>query len=111
MKIVNLTPHDIIVRLKNGEEITFPASGEVARVKTVSEDAGEVAGVPVVSQEYDEIQGLPEPKDGTLYLVSLVVRQAAQEQGRTDIIIPDTSPQGAIRDEQGRIVAVRRFVR
>ncbi|GGA59875.1 hypothetical protein GCM10007416_35900 [Kroppenstedtia guangzhouensis] len=111
MKIINLTPHDVVVRLENGEEKTFPASGEVARVKTVSEDAGEVAGVPVVSQEYDEIQGLPEPEEGTLFLVSLVVRQAAVERGRTDIISPDTSPQGAIRDEQGRIVAVRRFVR
>ena len=111
MKIINLTPHEITVRLETGEEITFPASGEVARVKTVSEDAGEVAGVPVVTQSYDEIQGLPEPEEGTLYLVSLVVRQAAREQGRTDIISPDTSPQGAIRDEQGRITAVRRFVR
>lgn len=111
MKVINLTPHDVVVRLEDGSERVFPATGETARVKTISKDAGEVMGVPLVTQSYDEIQGLPEPEEGTLYLVSLVVRQAAREQGRTDIISPDTSPQGAIRDEQGRIVAVRRFVR
>lgn len=111
MKIVNLTPHDVVVRLESGKELFFPATGETARVKTVSKESGAVAGVPVVTQSYGEIEGLPEPQKGTLYLVSLVARQAAQEQGREDVISPDTSPTGAIRDEKGRIIAVRQFVR
>jgi len=64
-----------------------------------------------VSQTYGEIEGLPDPQPGVVYIVSMVVRQAAQAQGRTDVVSPDTSPQGAIRDEQGRIIAVRGFVR
>lgn len=110
MKIINLTPHDVVVRLEDGSERVFPATGETARVKTISKDAGEMMGVPTVTQSYDVIEGLPEPKKGVLYLVSMVVRQAAQAEGRTDVISPDTSPEGAIRDDKGRIVAVRRFV-
>lgn len=110
MQIVNLTPHDVIVRLENGEEKTFPVSGGMAQVTTTAEVMGEANGIPIVSQSHGESEGLPEP-DGTLFIVSLVTRQAAQELGRTDVISPDTSPQGAIRDEAGRIIAVRRFVR
>lgn len=110
-KVINLTPHDITVRLETGEEKNFPATGKAARVKTLSEPAKKVMGVPTVTQSYDVIEGLPEPKKGVLYLVSMVVRQAAQAEGRTDVISPDTSPEGAIRDDKGRIVAVRRFVR
>lgn len=111
MKIINLTPHDVVVRLETGEEHTFPVSGETTRVQTHAETVGDVGGIEIVSQTYGEIEGLPEPQEGVLYLVSLVVRQAAQEQGRLDVISPDTSPAGAIRNESGQIVAVKRFVR
>lgn len=111
MKIINLTPHDVVIRLDDGTEKAFPAIGEMARVNTTAEVVEEVDGIPIVSQSFGEIEGLPEKEKGTLYIVSLVTRQAAQELGRTDVISPDTSPAGAIRDEQGRIVAVRRFVR
>lgn len=108
--IINLTPHDITVRLEDGTEKTFPASGETARVEVNNKSRGNLDGIEVVAQEYGEIQGLPEPQDGVYYLVSLVVRQAAVEQGRSDCLSPDTSPAGAIRNEKGMIVAVRRFV-
>lgn len=110
-KIVNLTPHDVTVKLETGEEFVFPATGEVARVQTVSKvDRVLEGGIPLVTRNYEEVVGLPEPKADTLYMVSLVVRQAAQELGREDVISPDTDPQSAIRDERGMIVAVRQFV-
>lgn len=110
MKLVNLTPHDVVVRLDNREEKVYPSVGS-ARVTTYSEVVGQVDGIDIVSQSYGDIEGLPAPKEGVLYIVSLVVRMAAQQQGRDDVISPDTSPQGAIRDDAGRIIAVRRFVR
>lgn len=110
MKLINLTPHDVVLRLEEGREKIYPSEGN-ARVTTHSEVVGQVDGVEIVSQQYGDIDGLPSPQDGVLYIVSLVVRQAAQAQGRDDVISPDTSPQGAIRDGEGRIVAVRRFVR
>lgn len=108
--IINLTPHDITVRLEDGTEKTFPASGKIARVSTTSKVVGEADGIPIAAQSFEDIEGLPKPQEGTIYLVSMVVRQAAQAEGRTDVISPDTSPEGAIRDDKGRIVAVRRFV-
>jgi len=108
MKLVNLTPHDVVVRLENSEEKVYPSEGN-ARVSTRSEVVGMVDGIDIVAQSYGDIDGLPAPQDGVLYIVSLVVRMAAQQQGRDDVISPDTSPEGAIRDDAGRIVAVRRF--
>jgi hypothetical protein len=109
MKIVNLTPHDVIVRNESGEK-KYPATGQTARVATVNEVVGEIDGCEVVAQTFGEIEGLPEPQPDTYYIVSMVVRQAAEGK-RDDLLSPDTSPQGAIRGEDGRIEAVRRFVR
>jgi len=110
MRIINLTPHAITVRLESGDRV-FEPSGQVARVAVTATPVGEVDGIPVVAQAYGEIEDLPAPEPDTLYLVSAIVLAAAKEAGRRDVIAPDTSPQGAIRDEAGRIVAVRRFVR
>lgn len=110
MRIINLTPHQVTVRTESGDRV-FEPSGQVARVTVSSVQIDEIDGIPIFSQTFGEIEGLPEPQEGTIYIVSLVVRQAAQAQGRTDVVSPDTSPQGAIRNEQGQIVAVRGFVR
>jgi len=108
--IVNLTPHTVTVRLESGDRV-FEPSGQVARVTVSSVQTDEIDGIPVVVQSFGQIEGLPEPQEGTIFIVSAVVRQAAQAQGRTDVVSPDTSPQSAIRNEQGQIVAVRGFVR
>ena len=110
MKFVNLTPHAVTVRLGSGDRV-FEPSGQVARVAVSSVQTEDIDGIPIFSQTFGEIEGLPDPQEGTIYIVSLVVRQAAQKLGRTDVVSPDTSPQGAIRDDQGRIIAVRGFVR
>lgn len=108
MKVVNLTPHDIVVRTDAGDRV-FPASGEVARVSTTHVPMGDVDGVPVFAQEFGDIEGLPAPQDGTIYIVSAIVLAAAKDAGRTDVVAPDTSR--AFRDEAGRIVAVPGFVK
>ena len=120
-RVVNLTPHPIVVRLFDsvrGEEfdLVFPPSGRVARVKAESWPLGYLAPTPmggvalVVRSSFGEIEGLPEPEEGTLFLVSALVAQAAAKAGRLDVLAPDTGPDSAIRNEDGQIVAVRRFV-
>lgn len=112
-KLVNLTPHNIVVfNEKTEEEVTIQPSGIVARVSTKNVPYDEVYGygITIYRQEFGEIEGLPEPEDGTVYIVSTIVRQAAKEQGRQDVISPDTSPNGVIRNEKGEIVAVKHFV-
>jgi len=107
IKIVNLTPHSIVLRTEEGD-VTVPPSGTVARV-AVKQVEIECPGLPVhvARNEYGEVEGLPEPKDGTIYVVSSLV--LSRVHGRIDVFAPDTGPT-AIRDEAGRIVAVRRLV-
>lgn len=108
MKLINLTPHDIIIRLPDRDRV-IPASGTVARVATSHELVGEIDGIPVSVQTFGQIEGLPEPRDGVFYIVSAIVLSAAKELGRTDVVAPDTAR--AIRNEAGQIVAVPGLVR
>jgi len=107
--VINLTPHNVVVRDENGREVTFPPSGTVARVTVQQTLDGDINGIPVLRNQYGAPEGLPDPQEGVWLIVSSLVLQAATD--RSDLIAPDTSPQGVIRDESGRIVAVKRFVR
>ncbi|RLI31246.1 hypothetical protein DRO48_01235 [Candidatus Bathyarchaeota archaeon] len=130
-KFVNLTPHEIRVVRKDGSELRLPPSGRVARLRTVSVPVGEVEGVPIVRTELGHLnkspkrlpglsregvlysisdllaEDLPEPQEGVFYIVSSMVAEALS--WRKDLLAPDTSPASAVRDEQGRIVGIRRF--
>lgn len=107
MRVINLTPHDVVVWLENGKKVTFPKSGEVARVVEQVEQEGKVIGIPIVSKTYTEIQSLPTQFPGTIYLVSILVLQNVE--GRPDVFSPDTGPGGAVRDDTGKIIGVKRF--
>lgn len=109
MKIINLTAHTINV--VNGENnIAYPSEG-LARVKTEEKVIGTVDGIPVVKTVYTTVEGLPDMQEDTVYLVSTLVLQALKANGinRNDCLAPNTGVSGAIRDDQGRIVAVRGF--
>lgn len=111
MKIINLTPHEISIISESGEVVRrYPASGQIARAASTTEIIGELDGVPVARQQFGEVSGLPDPEPGTVYLVSLVVGQAMKGQ-RDDLYGPDTSPDGAVRDDDGRIIGTRRLVK
>ena len=131
-RMLNLTPHDINVMVKGGEVI-FKASGAVARVVTetvkcrsmavwkggegpddvVGSDALGVVPIPVVRVQHGGVEGLVFPiKAGKPVLVSMFVAQVMREQGMNTerVFYPDTGPESAIRDEDGRIIGVRRLV-
>lgn len=109
--LVNLTPHPINLYGDDDKLIqTIPPSGTVARVAEYRKLDAYVNGIPLREIVFGEIEGLPAPKEGTLYIVSALVRSATKEKGRTDVISPDTGA-GAVRDEDGRIIGTRGFVR
>jgi len=64
--------------------------------------------IKIVGEDGD-VEGLPEPQSNTVYIVSTLVAQAVPH--RDDIIAPDTSPQGVVRDSEGKIIGVKRFQR
>lgn len=106
ISFINLTPHKIVVSCGE-KEITFPPSGEVVRLKTVECDRGFLNGIPTIAREFSVPEGLPEPKEGTIYIVSSIVLDSCN---RGDLVAPDTGGT-AIRDDNGRITAVTRFIR
>lgn len=112
MKLVNLTPHAVVLRGTDGD-VTIAPSGTVARVASVpGADTGvQAGGVPVFSSpSFGDVEGLPAPEADTIFIVSALV--LARCVGRTDVCGPGTGPNdGAVRDEGGRIVAVTRLIR
>ena len=106
MQFVNLTPHEIGIRIRMSD-IILPSAG-LARVSTTEEQVGDVDGIPLVRTTYGEVSGLPDPADGVIYIVSAVVLDAAKRAGRTDVVAPDSGP-SAIRNDKGHIVAVRQL--
>jgi hypothetical protein len=70
-----------------------------------------VEGIPVVKTVFGDVAGIPEPQEGTTFVVSTLVLQALKESGaiRDDLVSPDTGNESVIRDDDGKIVGVRRF--
>lgn len=102
--MLNLTAHAITIQLPTGERVTFPPSGQLARVSTTETISGETAGVPVVTRTLGEATGLPE--EGVPCIVSSMVAGAVP--GRKGVYAPDSGPT-AVR-ENGQVVAVTRLV-
>jgi hypothetical protein len=111
VEFINLTAHEIVIYDEEGKNIILriPPSGKIARVATDSRIVGKVDNIPIRKTVYGEIIDLPDPKPGVVYLVSTVLLMALKEKGMNwpDVLSPDTTPDSAIRDEQGRIIGVK----
>jgi hypothetical protein len=117
MKLVNLTPHPIVLQAKDGSRTAIEPSGSVARVASTP---GQLVdwGLPVpvaMPQTWGSVEGLPEFEEGTLYIVSLLLLGRPEVQARGDCLAPGTGPNdGAVRvadgPRKGQIEAVTRLV-
>ena len=104
--MLNLTPHAITLSTAAGD-VTFPPSGQVARVSTIAQDTGlVVAGVRVVRNTYGPVTGLP--ANGEPCIVSGMVL-GALPAGTLNVYAPATGPT-AVRDERGQVIAVTELV-
>jgi hypothetical protein len=108
MHIINLTPHAIVIEKSDGTQVSIPATTPSARIQQQNVISADIDGIPVSAVIYGDVEYLPDPQPETVYVVSAMVAQ--QCRGRVDVVAPDTGST-AIRDEAGRIVAVRGFVR
>lgn len=103
--IRNLTPHALVLRGQDGQEVTVPPSGIVVRVAPIESLVGEIAmdgvAVPLIETMFGQIVGLPEPQEGTMYVVSSIVRAALPAGSRPDVLVPAR----LVRDAQGRVIA------
>lgn len=96
--IVNLTPHVINVVREDGTKIEITPSGVIPRVSVTTVPAGSINDIPLFRNEYGNVVDLPDPVDGTLYVVSGLLKSACPQ--RSDLVVPARQ----IRDEQGRII-------
>lgn len=129
MKLINMTPH-VVTLLAEGFAVfdskakcyrlpstmtpfvlaEFPSAG-IARCAVSEVLLGEqdVDGcdftIPFVGVSFGEIEGLPAPANGTVYIVSAIVANAARAQGRHDVVVPARM----VRDAEGKILGCLAF--
>ena len=101
--IINLTPHKLDIKNKNGQVVEIGGSGTIARVQVRYEPVGEVNGFYIHKAKYGRVEGLPDPKEGVLYVVSRMVAQAVPE--RKDLLIPGE----LLRDRDGVVIGANGF--
>ena len=103
-KIINLTPHDVIVNDELGNVIrTYEASGKVARVRMGRVKQGEVDGITINKTQTGKVFDMPKKETGTYYIVSRVVAVALPQ--RHDLIYPDE----LIKDSSGKVLGCKSF--
>lgn len=107
VQLVNKTPHIINLIMEDGAKITLVpvlptprvSSGSVATAKyTVLDENGNAHSIVRERPEFGEVVDLPEPKEGVVYIVSMLV--AARANDRTDLV----SPGRQIRNEAGQVI-------
>ena len=106
MNIVNLTPHDInIVDKRGGKVADFKGSGidGSARVSTDTKQIGDINGVPLFDVVFGDVTGLPDAIDGTMFIVSGMVKSARPD--RKDLLIVANT----VRDDKNRIIGALGF--
>lgn len=109
MKIINLTPHTVVICDQSGNVVkSYPSEG-AARVRIEFSERPSIDDVPVKSVTYAETEGLPPASADTFYIVSMVVAQA--NPGRADLLCPNSAPGEAVRDAAGQIIGVKSFAR
>lgn len=103
-KLVNLTPHPVNIILDDDSDpIVIAPSGVVPRCSA----ANTVIAPGFTQSILGDVTGLPDQQDGILLIVGALIRTACPD--RDDLIGPDTSPTGAVRNDAGQIIGVRGF--
>lgn len=112
MKIVNATPHDLIVHLEDGSSRTFPKGKVSVRVEARTEQIGMLDGMPI----FEEVLGEPvllDPDGETTRADALVVSRVAAGAMIGDYRYKEFKllvPGEVVRDDAGRIVGCKGFI-
>lgn len=99
-EFLNYTPHDVV--MNDGR--VYKSVGNVRienRFGTIENDVCEVT--------FGELKGLPDPRENTVYIISLPALFVANALGRRDCVAPATGHPDCVR-KNGNIVSVPCFV-
>lgn len=101
---VNLTPHEVTLVDDAGSVLLVIAPEAIsARCAVKREIAFTADGVQVNRSVFGEVIGLPVPAEGTWFIVSRIVAEAATD--RFDLLVPDET----VRNEAGQIIGCKSF--
>ena len=135
---VNRTSHDINIMVPGKETITLPKDHSPIRITVNKRWKGEWGGIEFVSSEYSErdiadtIESClafagrgfnvsfnghnQENEEVHFFVVSRMVIDAIAHSGHKDryhaleyLVAPDTAPSSVVRDDNGRVIGVRRL--
>ena len=122
---INLTPHEVVVTTYLGQRLAIQPEQEPLRVETRNRVAGHtIEYIPIHASEPDEgsisdaLDRLKEERarvpHGTLFIIISglaldILAPHMDDHTHTYTVCPDTGPHSAIRDKDGRIVAVKAF--
>lgn len=114
-RYLNLTPHEIAFHHSDGRVEIFPSDGRLI-LRPEKRKPYIFDGYPVVQPSTDPtVSGLPAPDaQGSEEIILIVSRYAAEWVSlwwNGEVLVPDTSKESAIRDNNYRIVGVRRWER
>jgi len=98
VKILNLTPHDVIIMNKSERVIRVFKPRGLARLKSRTISKGKLDRVPITRTVLGETEGVPEFQEGTYYIVSKLVRDALPN--RKDLLVPSQ----IVKDEEEQII-------
>lgn len=107
MELINKTPHVINLVCEDGTKISLEPVLPTPRVssssvKTASYTITDSEGIEhTITREapvFGEVVDLPEEKEGTIYIVSMLV--AARANSRADLV----SPGRQLRNENGQVI-------
>jgi len=105
MKIINCTPHDIVIIKTNGEKLILQKSSNPARCESSREVVGHINGIPINVTKFGKTYNLPDPQPNTVFIVSRIV--AESNRHRSDLFIVDET----VRDENGVIIGCKSLAR
>lgn len=105
MKLINKTPHDIVVKVSSESTrmVRIPPEDPPNRLAEARQHAFYVGNIPVRKIAYSAANHLPHQQPGVFYIVSLIVAQTYKDRG--DFLVPGP----AIRDRDGNIIACEGF--
>lgn len=102
MNIINCTPHPVTIVDADGNVVRIiESNGKPIRLAARTVPAGEFDGIPLTRTEFGEPVNLPDPEEGTLLIVSQIVKNALP--WRSDLVVPAE----VVRDDKGQIVGCR----
>ena len=130
MEAINLTPHTITLYKEDGTKIEIPSSGTI-RLKENTKEIGYpyivVKSFGDIEVKYNENPVLVEISKEYPYMIMVIVSSIAldalyaakeyefplheiiEDAAAWIFVAPDTGPDSAVRDENGRIIGIKRF--